>query len=185
MGFQDIRKWYKVYTKTGSWFQKSDDEFRQLQKITAKSKKLKFDGIHFCPKINLFKRYIPSAKTLYAKKLTFSYLCENAPNYLHVIISFFPEQLLYIVLAQTLHTFYKSCSSKSKFSYFPLLRLKFTKFLMSFSSNKSVSLQTLQLLFNLLRHNNSSVLFHLNLFMHWTKSHQSVNFQTFNCPHEN
>ena len=32
---------------------------------------------------------------------------------------------------------------------------------------------------------NSSVLFHLNLYMLWTKGvHQSANFQTFDCSHE-
>ena len=33
---------------------------------------------------------------------------------------------------------------------------------------------------------NSSVLFHINLYMLWSKrSHQSANFQTFGCSHEN
>ena len=84
------------------------------------------------------KKYIPSAKTLYTvdlSNITFNYLCVDSPNYLchfwnHK--SFFTTQLLCIFLAQTLHTFYKSSPSKCKFSDFPLLRLKFTKFLMSF-----------------------------------------------------
>ena len=86
----------------------------------------------FCPK-----KYIPSAKTYTVdlSNITFNYLCVDSPNYLchfwnHK--SFFTTQLLCIFLAQTLHTFYKSSPSKCTFSDFPLLRLKFTKFLMSF-----------------------------------------------------
>ena len=61
---------------------------------------------------------------------TFNYFCVDSPNRLchfwnHK--SFFTTHLLCIFLAQTLHTFYKG-----KFSDFTLLRLKFTKFLMSF-----------------------------------------------------
>ena len=84
------------------------------------------------------KKYIPSSKILHTEDLsniTFNYLCENLPNYLchfwnHQ--SFFTTQLLCIFLAQTLHTFCKSRPSKCKFSDFPLLRWKFTKFLISF-----------------------------------------------------
>ena len=40
-------------------------------------------------------------------------------------------------------------------------------------------------LFSVMRHN-SPVLFHLKLYMLWTKrAHQSANFQTFDCSHEN
>ena len=52
-------------------------------------------------------------------------------------------ELFYNFLTQTLHTFYKSSPSEYKFSDFPLLGLKFTKFLMPFSNKKSVFLQTL------------------------------------------
>ena len=41
----DITKWCKVYTKADSWFQKSHEEFGQLQTSSGKSKKLKFDGL--------------------------------------------------------------------------------------------------------------------------------------------
>ena len=95
-------------------------------------------------------KYIPSAKanTEDLSNITFNYLRENSLNYLchfwnHK--SFFPVHLLCIFLAQTLHTFYKSSPSKWKFLDFPLLRLKFNKFLMSlfklkfsFSNKKSV-----------------------------------------------
>ena len=45
-------------------------------------------------------------------------------------------QLLCIFLAQTLHTFHKNIPSKCKFSDFPLLALKFTKFLTLFFKQK-------------------------------------------------
>ena len=91
----DITKWCKVYTKADSWFQKSHEEFEQLQTSSGKSKKLKFDGL-------LSKKYIPSAKRLYREDLsniTFNYLCENSPNYLCHFLnhkSFFTTQLLCI-----------------------------------------------------------------------------------------
>ena len=104
----------------------------QLQVSSGKSEKLKFDGLR------LSKKGIPSAKTLYTKDLcniTFNYLCEHSPNSLchfwnHK--SFFTTQVVCIFLTQKLHTFDKCSSSKCKFSGFPLLELKFTKFLMSF-----------------------------------------------------
>ena len=54
----------KFYTKTDSWFQKSREEFGQLQTSSGKSKKLKLDGLL------LSKKYIPSAKTLYTQDLS-------------------------------------------------------------------------------------------------------------------
>ena len=88
------------------------------------------------------KKYIPLAKTLYTEDLsniTLNYLCENSPNFLCHFwnpILFFTTQLLRIFLAQTLHTFYKSSPSKCRFSDFPLLALKLTKFHMSFFKQK-------------------------------------------------
>ena len=63
--FPDITKWCKVCTKTDSWFQKSHEEFEELQTSSGMSKKLKSDGLllskkYICPK-NTFlqlKRYI-------------------------------------------------------------------------------------------------------------------------------
>ena len=37
---------------------------------------------YFCPKLNLSKKYIASAKTLYTEYLTFNYLCGNSQSYL-------------------------------------------------------------------------------------------------------
>ena len=120
-----MTKWYKIYTKTDSWFQKSREEFEQLQGSSGKSKKLKFDGLL------LSKKYIPSAR-IYTEDLsniTFNYLGENSINYLcHK--SFFTTELLCIFLGQTLYTI-KIAHQSANFQT-SLLRLKFTKFLMSF-----------------------------------------------------
>ena len=117
-------------------------------------------------------KYIPSVKTSHTEDLsniTFNCLCKNSPTSLchfwnHK--SFFTTQLLYISLAETLHTFCESNPSKCKF---PHLLLLFK----------------LCITFSVMRHN-SSVLFHLNLSMFCTKgAHQSANFQTFQISHEN
>ena len=74
-----------------------------------------------------------------------------------------------------------------KFSDLPLLALKFSKFSMSFwKQEKRVSFPSnFTSLFIVMRHN-SFVLSHLNLYMLWTKvAHQSANFQTFDCSHQN
>ena len=76
---KDITKWCKNYKETDPWFQKSHEEFGQLQASSADSKKLKFD------EPLLSKKYIFSAKELYTEDLsniTFNYLCENPPNFL-------------------------------------------------------------------------------------------------------
>ena len=74
---KDITNRCKVYTKTDSWFQKSYEEFGQLQTSSGKSIKMKLTGLL------LSKNYIPSAKTLYTDDdLSNITLCENSPNYL-------------------------------------------------------------------------------------------------------
>ena len=123
---------------------------------------------YFCPKINLSKKYIPSAKALYTEYLTFNYLCENSPNYLCHYITFYNTTPLYFFLAQTLHNFYKSSPSKCKFLDFLLLGLKFTKFLMSFFKQKVSFSSMFGSLFSVMR-DNSSVLFQLKLYMLLTK----------------
>ena len=110
------------------------------------------------------KIYIVKAKTLYAEGLsniTFNYLGENSPSYLCHFWNhkwFFTTQLLCIFLAQTLPTFYKSSPSKCKFSNFPLLALKFTKFLMPFFNQKVSFSSKFGSFFSVIR-DNSSVLF--------------------------
>ena len=123
-----------------------------------KSKKLKFNGMH------LSKNYIPSAKTLYTEDLSntaFNYLCQNSPNSLchfwnHK--SFFTTQLVYIILAQTLHTSDKNIPSKCKFSDFQVFsELKLIKFLMSFFKQKVIFSLDFGPLFSVIR-DSSSVL---------------------------
>ena len=155
------------------------NNFRQAMEIPIS--KLKFDGL-------LSKKYIPSHKTYTEDlpKITFSYLCENSPNYsFHSRNpkSFFTTQLLCMFLAQTLHIFQKSTTSKWKFSDFSLLRLKFTKFLMLFFKWKVSFSSKFGSFFSVMR-DNSSVLFRLKLYMLLTKlAHQNVNFQTCHCSH--
>ena len=81
----------KIYTKVDSWFQKSPEEFEQLQTSTRKSKKLKFDGL-LLSKNKFVQKYIASAKTLYAEYLTFNYLCENPRSH---YITFYNTTPLY------------------------------------------------------------------------------------------
>ena len=87
------------------------------------------------------KKNIPTAKTYkeYLSNITFNYLREYSPNSLCHILnhqSFFTTQLHCIFLVSTSHTFYKCSPSKCKFSDFPMLGLKFTKFLISFFKQK-------------------------------------------------
>ena len=84
-------------------------------------------------------------------------------------------------LAEALHTFYKSSPSKCKFSAFPPLELKFTKFLISFFKQKASFSSKFGSLISVMR-DNSSVLFLLNFYMLLTKvACQSANFQTCHC----
>ena len=91
---------------------------------------------------------------------------------------FHTSTLLYF-LAQTLHTFDKSSPSKFKFSDFPLLALKFTKFFMSFFKQKFIFPQSLD---------HSSVswditllyLFSWNVIYSWQKEPMKV--QIFRLP---
>ena len=105
--------------------------FRQAMKST---KSWNLMG-YFCPENTFFQlKYIHRISTN----------CVKIHQITHVIfetISHFSWHNSSIFLAQTLHTFYKSSPSKGKFSDFPLLVWKFTKFLMS--NIKSVFLQSL------------------------------------------
>ena len=106
------------------------ENFRQTVEIPKSWKSMGYS----CPKNALLQleHYIPK---IYLTLL--STTCVKIHQITYVIFetiykSFFTTQFLCIFLAQTLHTFYKSIPSKCKFSHFPLLGLKFTKFLMSF-----------------------------------------------------
>ena len=135
----DITKWCKVYTKTNSWFQKSHEEFGQLQKNCG-SPKVEIRWATFVQK-NTFLQLKHDIQGIYLTLLSTTYesSCENSTNsscHFWTHQSFFMTQLLGICLAQIPHTFYKSNLSKCKFSDFPLLALKFTK-LLSFFPTKS------------------------------------------------
>ena len=67
----------------------------------------------------------------------------------------------------------KSSTSKCKFSDFPLLALKFTKFIMSFLKTRARFSSNFASLSTLMR-DNSSVLFHLKLYMLSTKGTHQV-----------
>ena len=70
-----------------------------------------------------------------------------------------------------------------KFSDFPLLTLKFTKFLLSFFKQKVSFSSKYESLFSVM---SDTVLFYLKLYILLIKvTHQSENFQTFDCSHEN
>ena len=74
---------------------------------------MKFDGLL------LSKKYLPSAKTLYTQDLSTLLSTTCLPNSLCYFWNhkwFFTTQLLYIFLAQAVHTFNKSSSSKWKLS---------------------------------------------------------------------
>ena len=112
------------------------DNFRQA---VESPKSWNFMG-YFCPK-NTFLQLEHFIRKIYLT--LFSTICVKIHRITYVIFetifkSFLTTQFLCIFLAQTLHTFCKSSSSKCKFSDFPLLGLKFTKFLMSFSNKKSL-----------------------------------------------
>ena len=85
-----------------------------------------------------------------------------------------------LFLAETLYAINKSNTLKWKFSDLPLLILKFTKFVTSFLEPRANFSSNFASLIN------SFVLFHLNLYMFSKKgTHQSGNYRTFNCSHEN
>ena len=115
-------------------------------------------GYYFCPK-NTFlrlKHYIQRILTF------FSTTCVKTHQISYVIfetISYFPRH-------------------NSDFSDLLLLALNFTKFLMSFFEPRVCFSSNFASFFSVMRHN-SSLPFHLNIYMLWTKgAHKSANFQT-------
>ena len=113
---------------------------------------------YFCPK-NTFlqlEHYLPK---IYLTLL--STTCVKIHQITYVIfetISHFSRHNSSVFLAQTLYTFYKNSPSKWKLSDFPLLGLKFTKFLMSFFKQKVSFSSEVGSFFSVMR-DNSCVLF--------------------------
>ena len=86
------------------------------------------------------------------------------------------EIILLYFLAEILHAVEKSGTSKWKFSVLPLLALKSTKIFMSFLEPRVTFSSNFASLFSVMRRN-YSVLFHLNIYMLWTKAAaRSTNF---------
>ena len=111
------------------------------------SKKLKFDGLL------LHKKYILSGK--------------HAEDLSNITFNYF----LCIFLDQTLHILDERSLSKYKFSDFPLLLLKFTKFLMlTFKQEVSFS-SKFGSLFSVMRDNSSVVFLAENFICYWQKQH--------------
>ena len=111
---------------------------------------MKFDGLL------LFKKYIPLSESSYTEDLSTLLSTTCSPNFLchfwdHKL--FFTTQFLCVFPAQTLNTLSKSSPSKFKFSDFPLLALKFTKFLMSFFKQKVNFSSKFGPLFSVIRNN--------------------------------
>ena len=97
--------------------------------------------------------------------------------------SFFSTKLPCIFWFSKLDTFGKSSPWKCKFSDFPLLVLKFTKFLLSFFKQKVSFSSKFWSLFSVMR-DNSNVFFLLKFYMLLTKVvHQSAKFQTCQSSH--
>ena len=97
--------------------------------------------------LNLIGYTFAKNKLFQLKHIPRIYLTLRSTNCLkiHVILyvtfanmhkSFFMAQLFCNFLAQSLHIFYNSSPEKCKYLDFPLLTLKFTKFLMSFFKQK-------------------------------------------------
>ena len=128
----------------------------------------------------LSKKYIPTVKTctedlstLLSTTCSTNSLCQFWNHK-----SFCTTKLLYIFLAQTLHTFHKSSPPKSKYSDFPLLALKYAKFLMSFFKQKVRFSSEFGSFFTVMR-DNSPTPFKLKLYMLFTKGAMKVQIFRF------
>ena len=92
---------------------------------------------YFCPK-NTFLQLKQNIPKIYLTLLWTT--CVKIHQITYVIFEairhFSRHNSFVFFLAQTLNTFYKISPSKCKFSDFPLLGLKFTKFLISFFKHK-------------------------------------------------
>ena len=139
---------------------------------------------YFCPK-NTFlqlKRYIQRVYLTFLSSTCMK--IHQIPYFIFETISHFSRHNFSVFFSvQSLHSFYKSSPSKCKFSYFLLLALKFTKFVISFLKQKVRFSLKFGSFFSVMG-DNSSVLFWLKLYMILSKvAHQSANFQTCHCLH--
>ena len=139
---------------------------------------LKLDGLLLSKKyIHSFSLDIIYREFIY---LTFNYLFTKLLNSL---CHFWNHLFLCIFLAQILHTLDKSSSSKCKFSHFPLLALKFTKFLKSFFKQKVSFSSKFGSFFSVMTHKSSVLFLTQNNILSKKLAHQSKNCQTCHCWH--
>ena len=117
---------------------------------------------YFCPK-NTFLQLNYYIQRIYLPY--FQLLIHQFPCHFWNHKPFLTTQLLRIFLAQTLDSFDKISSSKSKFSNFPLLALTFTKFFMSFFKQKVSFSSKFGSLVSVMRHNSSVHLFFAETFL--------------------
>ena len=97
-------------------------------------------------------------------------------------ISHFSRHNSSVFFSSNITYFLQKQPIKVRIFRFPLLWLKFTKFLMSFFKQKVSFSSKFESFFSVMRHN-SSVLFHPYLYMLFTKeAHQSSNFQFSTAP---
>ena len=129
---------------------------------------------YICPKNSFLQLKHYMQRTCVTLLSTICVKIHQIPYVIFETIShFFTTQLVWISLAQTLHTFDKNIRSKCKFSEFSLLELKFIKFLMSFFKQKVCFSSKFASLSSVLI-DNSLIIFHLKLYMRLMKSTHQV-----------
>ena len=124
-----ITKWYKVYTKADHWFQKSHEEYEELQTSSGKSKKLKLLG--FCPK-NTFLQLKPIQRIYLTLLSTTCVKIHQITDVIFETTSHFSQHNPSVSFLLKHNILSRKEPIKVQFSDFQLLRLKLTKFLMSF-----------------------------------------------------
>ena len=129
----------------------------KLQTSIEKSKKLKFVGL-LLSKSKLVQKIHSFSWNVIYRVFNFQLLVPKFTKLLMPLYHLSRHNSSVFFLAQTLHNFYKSSPSKCIFLDFLMLRLKFTKFLMSFFKQKVSFSSKFGSLFSVMR-DNSSVLF--------------------------
>ena len=107
------------------------------------------------------------------------------PSNFASILSDIKDNLSVLFLAQTLYTLVKGACQRANFLDFRVLWSNFVKFFMSILK-RQVNFSSLFVSFFVAMTHNSSVNFKPIHFLFWAKgSHQSPNFDTFECSGEN
>ena len=113
---------------------------------------------YICPK-NTFLQLKHYIQWIYITLLSTTFVKIHQTPYVifETVCHFYDTTGRVIILAQTLHTFDKNIPSKCKFSDFPLLELKFIKFIMSFFKQKVSFSSKFGSLFSVTRGNSSAI----------------------------